>query len=166
MNLKVLISAIFASLVAVAGCDSSSGSGTGGSGGTAGSGGAGGAPVARDCDNLPDLGAYAITDAPATDAVCTPPIFNDTSATAGANLQLRIDDASTGDVVCIAPGTYNLDRLIAIAREPITLQGTGNSPDDVVLRFGGAGSIGGISSTLPDVTVENFWVQNAPANCR
>ncbi len=83
---------------------------------------------------------------------------------AGANLQIRIDDANDGDVVCIAPGTYDLDRLIAISRQSITLQGTGASPDDVILRFGGAGSMGGISSTLPDVTVENFWVQDAPSN--
>ena len=177
MNFKVVISAILASTIAVVGCDSSSNGGAAGSGGTAGGGGAGsggtaggggeggagGAPSARDCDNLPDLSAYSIVGAPATDAPCTT-TFNDTSAMAGENLQLAIDDASSGDVICIAPGTYNINQQIGISRVPLTLQGTGTSPDDVVLNFGGPGSMGGIFIDQGDVTVENFWIKNTPAN--
>ncbi|NNE17833.1 MAG: hypothetical protein HKN10_05070, partial [Myxococcales bacterium] len=70
MKVKVLISAVLASMIAITGCsDDSAVTGTGGtagSGGAAGDGGMGGAPVPKGCDDIPDAAAYIVPDAPAT----------------------------------------------------------------------------------------------------
>jgi parallel beta-helix repeat protein len=181
MNLKVLISAIFASLIAVAGCDSSSTSGTGGSGGTAGTGGSGGGeggaggaggvtpPGEVNCDELPNLDAYVVDDhfdnvPPTIDTDCTPPMFMP-GDDAGSRLNTRVDNADIDDVICMAAGTYEMDRTITISLVPgLTLKGIGDSPDDTVLNFAGPGSGKGIFVQTDNVIVENLWVKNTGDN--
>jgi len=158
MNFKVLISAILGSVIIVAGCSDET---TGGSGGGGGSGG-----IAEvDCDNLPDLSAYAVEGAPpTTDEDCTGDIFVPTGDSA-PDLNARLNNADPGDVICLAEGTYNMSATIKISLvSTLTLKGIGDSPDDTVLVFGGPGSGPGIEASKDDVTIENLWVKNSGAN--
>jgi parallel beta-helix repeat protein len=163
MNFKILISALFASVIAVAGC-----SDDGGAGGTAGSGGSagvGGGMGEADCDNLPDLTAYSVEGAPPTTTEdCTGDIFKRTADSA-ADLNSRLENASPGDVICMAPDTYEMSQKLSISLvSGLTLKGTGESPDDTVLLFGGPGTGPGIEVSKDNVRIENLWVKNTGAN--
>jgi len=176
MNFKVLIGAASAAVIAVAGCGSSTSNGSGGAGGTAGTGGSagsggmgGGPPAAVDCNNLPNVDAYAVADVfdnvPETsDTDCTDPIFMP-GADAASRLNARLENANPNDVVCMAAGTYEMDGTIAISLvDGLTLKGIGASPDDTVLNFGGPGSGKGIFVQKDNVTIENLWVKNTGDN--
>ena len=180
MNFKVLISALCACVIVVAGCSSdgggtgggTAGTGGGGEGGMGGEGGSGGdgPPATIDCDtDLPDPSSYAVDDyfgnvpETATDD-CTGDTFmpGDNNA---QRLNVRLDNADPGDVICMAPGTYEMEARISISLvDGLTLKGTGESPDDTVLLFGGPGSDSGIFVQKDDVTIENLWVKNTSAN--
>lgn len=183
MNFKVLISAALVSLIALAGCSSSE-SGPGGSGGTAGEGGEGGGgaageggeggeggtPVAINCDtDLPDPSTYVVDDVFGDLVPDTPSDDCGENFAPGENdagrLNALIDGIGVDGVICMAPGTYTMDDQISVSRAPgLTLKGTGASPDDTVLVFGGPGSGIGIFVQNNDVTVENLWVKNTGAN--
>jgi len=182
MNFKLLISAILASTIAVVGCESDSTSGgtggsgggggsagTGGSAGSGGSGGSGGTPATVDCDNLPNVDAFAVGDVfdnvpDTTSDDCTDPIFMP-GADAAARLNARLENADPEDVVCMAEGTYEMDGTIAISLvEGLTLKGIGASPDDTLLNFGGPGTGKGIFVQKDRVTIENLWVKNTGDN--
>lgn len=178
MNFKVLIGALCASVIIVAGCSDDSNGGTGGSGGNAGSGGGmggsggmgGDIPPAIDCDNsLPDPSSYVVGDVfdnvPETSTDdCTAPVFMP-GADAAQRLNTRLENADIGDVICLAEGTYEMDGTINVSLvEGLTIKGIGASPDDTVLLFGGPGSGPGIFIQKDDVTVENLWVKNTGAN--
>ena len=176
MNFKVLMSAIFASVIAVAGCsdDSSPGgsggtAGTGGVGGDGGAGGTGGPPAAVNCDDLPSVDAFAVGDVfdnvPATSSDdCTAPMFMP-GADAAARLNTRLENADPGDIVCLAEGTYEMDGTINVSLVgDLIIKGIGDSPDDTLLKFAGPGSGIGIFVQKDNVTVENLWVKNSGAN--
>jgi parallel beta-helix repeat protein len=123
--------------------------GTGGSGGVGGaggstSGGAGGSGGAgpSDCTTTVDM-AGDPTDA----------------------LQTALIEASSGDTVCIPPGTYGISREISLASaRNLTLRGTGER-DEVVLDFADqAAGADGINVTADGFTIENLWVKNTRGN--
>lgn len=176
MKFKVLISAVFASIIAVAGCSDDSGNtggsaGSAGTGGSAGSAGSGGAPAAVDCNALPAVDGYAVAEVfdnvpeTATDDCTNDPIFMP-GPNAAARLNSYLDEeALPGSVICLAEGTYEMEATINISLvENIVLKGIGDSPDDTVLNFGGPGSGIGIFVQKDGVTVENLWVKNTGAN--
>jgi parallel beta-helix repeat protein len=172
MNFKVLISIVFAAMIAIAGCsdDTTNGGGSGGSAGTGGSTGIcdtsfGGFPAA-DCENLPDLTSYSIGnywEVPATSDVCTV-TFEDGEMNSN-RLNAILDGADPGDTICIATGTYTMEATVTIAAVPgLTLKGIGASPDDTILNFGGPGTGKGILVQQDNVTIENMWVKNTGDN--
>jgi len=162
MNFKVLITVILAAAIIVMGCsDDETTNGTGGSGGQGGSGN----PPAVDCDALPNWDAYAVENAPptATDD-CTDPVFMP-GDDAAARLNTRLENADPGHVICMAAGTYEMDRQISISLvSDLTLKGTGASPDDTLLSFGGPGTPKGIFVQTDNVTIENLWVRDTGDN--
>lgn len=171
MNFKVLISAIFASIITVAGCSddtNSAGGGAGGGGGTA-TGvcdtGFGGFPAA-DCNNLPDLSGYAVGDfydVPPTSDDCPGGTFEGAPMNASA-LNVLLSNANIGDIICIAEGTYAMEATVNVSIPGVTLKGIGDSPDDTVLNFGGPGTGKGILVQQDNVTIENMWVKNTGDN--
>jgi parallel beta-helix repeat protein len=188
--MKVLIGLALAGSLAVTGCsssDSDSDGGNGGSGGSAGSGGTAGSggvggggppggggtggsePVEISCDtDIPDASSYVVDDVwpgevPATTTDDCTDNFEPGDNNAG-RLNALIDGNVDG-VICLAPGTYEMDDTINVSRAPgLTIKGTGESPDDTLLIFGGPGSGIGIFVQNNDVTVENIWVKNTGAN--
>lgn len=172
---KWLIGAFLSACVALAGCGDDSGTGgtggTGGAGGSAGSGGSGGATGGtggsiepKDCENLPDTSAYAVPDAPATSSNDC----DDTVTATGTDDQMQIitaiTNASSGDVICLSPGEYDVAATIDITAAPgLTLKGIGDSPDDVILDFKERGSKG-IFVSVDNVTIENMWIKNTAEN--
>jgi parallel beta-helix repeat protein len=172
MNFKVLIGAFFALTIAVVGCDSEStdNGGTGGSGGSGGSagsgggaGGGGGTPVPKDCANLGGTGMYSIQGAPATpnddcDTTLTPSGGDDTAALVAA-----LEDAVSGDIICLGMGTFDVRGTLAISSAAqITLKGIGASPDEVILDYAAAVDVDGIDASTPGFTIENLWIKNTP----
>jgi len=177
MNLKVLISAIFASLIAVVGCSSDSNGGSAGSGGDAGSGGSageggsGGVPsVPKGCDDMPDTSSYIVPNAPPTatddcDITLDPTGTNDHAQIIDA----LVDNDLTNKSLCLGVGTWDMGGTIGITDDPgLTLKGIGPSPDDVVLEYadenGDCRGAKGISVGVDDVTIENMWVRNTCEN--
>jgi parallel beta-helix repeat protein len=162
----------------VFGCGDDGGGGAAGSGGAGATGGSGGGTgicdtgfggfPAPDCGNLPDLTAYSVGDfyspVPVTrDDDCTVTVAGDDVNS--NNLNVILDGATRGDVICIAEGTYDLDATLTIAAvEGLTLKGIGPSPDDTVLSFGGPGTGNGITVQQDNVTIENMWVKNTGIN--
>jgi len=162
MNFKVLISVIFAAVIMVAGCsDDETTNGAGGSGGEGG----GGDPATVDCDALPNWDAYVVENAPATATDdCTGETFMSGDNNA-QRLNARLENADPGDVICMAADTYEMEDTIAISLvEGLTLKGTGPSPDDTLLNFGGPGTGKGIFVQKDNVTIENLWVRNTGDN--
>ncbi len=185
MNFKVLSSAVFASIIAIAGCsddsgttEGSGGSAGGGGGGAAGEGGAGGGTSgicdtgfggfpAADCDNLPDLTAYAVGDfydsVPATADNDCDELFEGSDSNS-ADLNVLLNNAEIGQIICIAAGTYEMEATLTVGIPEVTLKGIGPSPDDTVLNFGGPSTGKGILVQQDDVTIENMWVKNTGDN--
>jgi parallel beta-helix repeat protein len=187
MKIHVLIGLALAGSLAVTGC-SSSDNGNGGSGGSAGAGGDGGVggegggaggaggeggsggftPISCDTD-LPDPSSYVVDEVwpdevPDTRTDDCTENFAPTDNSA-SDLNALIDGIGLDGVVCMAPGTYEMDQTINVSRAPgLTLKGTGDSPDDTVLLFGGPGTGIGIFVQNDNVTVENLWVRNTGAN--
>lgn len=142
------------------------GGGTGGTGGGAGgAGGTGGMIALVDCNNLPDLAAYAVENAPPTPAGdCTGEIFMP-GVDDGARLNIRLENANPGDTICLAEGTYEMAVTVSITLvSGLTLKGIADSPDKTILNFGGPGTGPGINVTVDNVTIENLWVKNTGAN--
>jgi parallel beta-helix repeat protein len=163
MNFKVLISAILASTIAVVGCGNDSNGGAAGSGGSAGEGGGGGATGPKDCTDLGGTGKYSIQGAPATpiddcDTTVNPSGGDDTAALATA-----LEDAASGDVICLGEGTFDVRATLFVsASSQITLKGIGDSPDKVILDYALAADVDGIEATTPGFTIENLWIKNTP----
>lgn len=185
MNFKVLIGAVLASVVVVAGCsdDSSAGGsgGTAGTGGSAGGGGAGGEAgmggtgggtpvVPKTCNDVPDVSGYIVPDAPATatddcDITLDPTGDNDQAQIINA----LVDNDLTDKTLCLGVGTWDMGGSVGITDDPgLTLKGIGDSPDQVVLDYadedGNCRGLKGISAGVDNVTVENLWVKNTCEN--
>ncbi len=150
------------------------GCGSSGNGGTDGGGTTGcvtdyPSQEAVDCDNLPNLTAYVVDGfytVPATATDDCDATFSDTDTETPANaLDVMLENAEPGDVICIAPGTYEMEATITIgAVSGLTVKGTGESPDDTVLNYGGPGTGKGILVQTDNVTIENLWVKNTGDN--
>jgi parallel beta-helix repeat protein len=178
MKFKILISAIFASMIIVAGCSSSDGDG--GSGGSAGNGGNGGGGnggdggppvVPKTCDDLPDeVTGYIIEGAPLTatddcDITLNPTGDNDQAQI----IEALVDNNLTDGVLCLGEGRWDMGGTVTITDDPgLTLKGIGDSPADVVLDFadenGDCRGTKGINAGVNNVTVENLHVKNTCEN--
>jgi len=162
MNFKVLISAIFASLIAVVGCDSTSG----GDGG----GGEGGSwvPIA-DCDDLPaETGLYSIEDAPPTSSEdCTEGLTLSPSGDDDAealNTILEGGTVKSGDVICLSAGTYNMGGTVFVTLQTnLTIKGIGTTPNDVKLDWDLRGDRG-FDVEATGFHIENMWLYNTKGN--
>jgi parallel beta-helix repeat protein len=101
-------------------------------------------------DGTPDECAVRVSadDADATDAL----------------LEAMID-AEAGDVICLEPGTYNIERELSLSVREVTLRGDGETRDEVVLDFADQ-SVGddGITVTADDFTIENMTIKNTKGN--
>ena len=125
---------------------------------------------AIDCEtDIPDLSAYSVGDfyeVPLTATDDCDATFSDTGSKTPANaLNVILDGADPGDIICIAAGTYTMEGTVTIAAVPgLTLKGTGTSPDDTVLNYGGPGTGKGILVQQDNVTIENLRVTNTGDN--
>jgi len=178
---KWLIGAVIALAVAAFGCSDdtegsaggggsgatggSGGSGaTGGSGGSAATGGGGGGVVPKDCNALPDTSAYSVPNAPPTSSDDCDDTVSATGTDDHVQIITAITEASSGDVICLEPGTYDVGATIDITSAAgLTMKGIGASPDDVVLDFKERGTKG-IFVSVDDVTIENMWIKNTAEN--
>jgi parallel beta-helix repeat protein len=83
-------------------------------------------------------------------------------------IQTLVDGAKAGDTICLASGTYKLNRSVTLqdtAKTNVTLRGTGDSREDVVLDF--AGQIAGVEGVLVTANgfkIENLWIKNTAGN--
>jgi pectin methylesterase-like acyl-CoA thioesterase len=80
-------------------------------------------------------------------------------------IQAAVDAANGPTTISIAPGTYR--EKIHIDKNAIDLQGTGNTPQDVVLVYGdsaamagGTGKSGSVTVSGDEFTAENLTIQN------
>lgn len=150
MNFKVLISAVFASMIAVAGCSDDSSA-------------TGGAPEPRDCSSLAGTGMYSIQGAPATPTDDCTTTLNPSGGDDTATLAAALEDALSGEVICLGIGTFDVRETLFVSNNAqLTLKGIGESPDDVVLDYAAAPDGDGIEVTTPGFTIENLWVKNTP----
>ena len=152
MRYRFLIAAVVATTVGLTGCSDDDSNG-------------GIVPV--DCDALPNLSAYSVGDfyeVPATPTDDCTETFTDGENNSN-RLNVLLDNADPGDVICIAPGEYEMEATITIATaREITLKGIGGSPDDTVLNFGGPGTGRGIQVQQDNVAIENMWIRNTGDN--
>jgi parallel beta-helix repeat protein len=115
------------------------------------------------------LGTMACSDDP--DPVPTEPSDCTVTVEPGDNDAENIQEAidgkiKSGNTLCFAPGTYELDDHIALgAASGVTFRGTGKSRDDVLLDFSSQTSgKEGVLVTTDDFTIENLWVKNTQGN--
>jgi parallel beta-helix repeat protein len=168
MKVKVLISAILASMLAVTGCsDDSTATGSGGMGGI---GGMGGTPVPKGCDDIPDASSYIIPNAPATPTDDCTMTLNPTGTNDNALIiDALVDNDLTNGTLCLGVGTWDMAGTIGITDDPgLTLKGIGTSPDQVVLDYadenGDCRGAKGINVGVDNVTIENLWIKNTCEN--
>ncbi len=191
MNFKVLISAVFASMIIIAGCSSDGGGaagtggggaggeggsagGAGGEGGSAGGGGEGGSEpiVPKTCDDVPaEITGYIIEGAPPTatddcDITLDPTGDNDHAKIIDALVENDLTDGT----LCLGEGRWDMGGTVGITDDPgLTLKGIGDSPADVVLDFaddetGECRGTKGINAGVDNVTIENLHVKNSCDN--
>ena len=167
MKVKVLISAILASMLAVTGCSDDS-SPTGSGGGVGGMGG--GTPEPKGCDDIPDASSYIVPNAPATATEDCTLTLNPTGTNDNAQIiDALVDNDLTDGTLCLGVGTWDMAGTIGITDDPgLTLKGIGPSPDDVVLDYadenGDCRGAKGINVGVDNVTIENLWVKNTCEN--
>jgi parallel beta-helix repeat protein len=123
------------------GADASDGSGDGDSDGD--TSGDGDGDAADGCDTILEPGG------------------DDTEA-----LQTALIEASSGDVICLSPGTYMpLSELSLSEHRNVTLRGIGEAPTDVIVDFADQDQgDDGIVVTADGFTIEHMWVKNTPGN--
>lgn len=165
----ILAAALLAggALSTAAGCGDDETSGTGGSGGggtttststtttststsTGGEGGAGGG----------DPGVCGGADTAGCDHVLEPGA-DDTEALQS----VLIDDVSSGDVVCLCPGTFALEAEISLTVPDVTIRGVGGDREAVILDFAGQTTgADGMNVDADGFTIESLTVKNSPGN--
>ncbi len=105
------------------------------------------------------------TDAGDAGATCTMTLSP--GADDQKDIQAALDTrVHTGDIVCFAPGTYEIDDQISLsAAANVTFRGTGPTREDVILDFATQTSgDAGISVTTDGFTIENLWIKNTSAD--
>ena len=176
MKTKLLISAILASTLAIVGCESDSnggsagtggnggtGGGTGGSGGSTGGSGGSWVPIV-DCADIEIPTAYSIANAPdtATDDCTT--TLTATGTNDAAALNTAIELASSGDVICLAAGEYDMEGSVFVSdKQNLTIKGIGASVMDVKLDYEGRGDRG-FDVTADGFEIENMWINDTAGN--
>jgi parallel beta-helix repeat protein len=168
MNFKVLISVTFAAAIAVAGCgdDNGNGGGTGGTSGTGGSGGTGGGwtPISDCADVIGHPDGYSIEDAPPTPTDDCDTTLSATGTNDAAAINAAVELASSGDVICLEPGTYDMEGSVFVSSlANLTIKGKGETPDEVKLDYQGRGDRG-FDVTTDGFTIENMWIVNTAGN--
>jgi parallel beta-helix repeat protein len=159
MNFKVLIAALMAATIVMAGCDSDNG-GVGGSGGT---GGSDWVPI-EDCDALERPTSYSIDNPPATPTDDCDDTLSATGTNDAAALNEAIELASSGDTICLSPGTYDMEGSVFVTdKQDLTIKGIGAEVTDVKLDYQGRGDRG-FDVTADGFTIENMWIVNTAGN--
>lgn len=103
-------------------------------------------------DDGPSEGACTTTIAPSEDDAGT--------------IQLAFEEAASGDTICLAPGTYQLQRELALSSSrDVSLRGDGATRDDVVLDFSEQ-TVGndGVTVTTPGFTIAHLTIKNTTGN--
>ena len=76
-----------------------------------------------------------------------------------------VEDASSFDIICVSPGTYDMDNAVTIsAAQNLMIKGIGDGPDDVVLDFANQTTGRGIDVTTPGFWIENMTIKNTQDN--
>ncbi len=126
-----------------------------------GDGGMGGAPEARDCSSLAGTGMYSVQGAPATPTDDCMTTLNPSGGDDTAALAIALEDAASGDVICLGTGTFDVRATLFVSNNAqITLKGIGATPNDVVLDYAEALEGDGMEVTTPGFTIENMWIKN------
>ena len=117
--------------------------------GTGGSGAGGGGPEACGADALPEGCDVAVS-----------PSDDDTTT-----LQTALIEATSGDVVCLCPGTYAIQNRLSLTVPNVTIRGAGATRDEVVIDFAGqlAGDAG-LAVTADGFVAERFSLKNTPGD--
>ncbi|KPK16305.1 MAG: hypothetical protein AMJ62_06320 [Myxococcales bacterium SG8_38] len=162
MNFKILISVLFAAAIAVVGCDSDDGGG--GDGGTGGTGGMEWTPIADCADVIGHPDGYSIENAPATPTDDCDTTLSATGTNDAAAINAAVELASSGDIICLEPGTYDMEGSVTVSSAAnLTIKGKGESPDSVKLDYQGRGDRG-FDVTTDGFTIENMWIVNTAGN--
>lgn len=76
-----------------------------------------------------------------------------------------IDDVSSGDTVCLCPGTFQLEAEISLTVPDVTIRGAGGDREAVVLDFAGQ-TVGadGMAIDADGFTIESLTIKNSPGN--
>jgi len=106
------------------------------------------------------LGACSEDDASEYDLVIAPS-DNDHEA-----LQTAFEEAKSGAVIGLEPGTYRFARELNLTNAAdVTLRGMGATRDEVILDFATqTEGDDGLTVTAPGFTIENVWIKNSPGN--
>lgn len=76
-----------------------------------------------------------------------------------------IDDVTSGETVCLCPGTYALEREISLTVPNVTIRGAGDDREAVVLDFAGQTvDDDGMSVDADGFTIEGLTIKNTPGN--
>jgi len=80
-------------------------------------------------------------------------------------LNTAIEDASSGDVICLAPGDYVMGSTIEVSSvQNLALKGIGAAITDVVLDFDDLSVGEGVNVTTAGFWIENMAIKNTPEN--
>lgn len=106
--------------------------------------------------------------------------FDSPPATVTTNCDVTLEPTGTGDadalieaielasswtIICLAPGTWAMDKSIVIsAARSLTIKGIGATPADTVLDFAGHTGDKGFDVTTPGFWIENLHVKNTIGN--
>jgi parallel beta-helix repeat protein len=104
---------------------------------------------------------YSIQGAPDTPTTGCTTTVNPSGGDDTAALATALEEALSGDVICLGVGTFDVRSTLAVSNSAmLTLKGIGPSPDDVVLDYANALVGDGIEVSTPGFTIENLWVKN------
>ena len=84
------------------------------------------------------LAAFAAVAAPGAAPATVWDIYN------VPDLDYALSNLGTGDELALNPGTYNLDRVVALNLQGVSIYGTSGNRDDVILVGGGMNVNGGV----------------------
>jgi hypothetical protein len=80
-----------------------------------------------------------------------------------ADLRAQAYSAAAGTTILVSAGTYNLQNVVHVVNDGITIRGATGNRDDVILDMGGmiGGHTHGILIEADDVTVADLTIRNA-----
>ncbi len=107
-------------------------------------------------------GALASED----DELCPPldlPTGETITVSTESELQDAVSSAASGTIVLVSPGVYNLEGIVHVANDDVTIRGATGNRDDVILDGGGMLATGRYHVILinaDDVTIADLTIRN------